>query len=255
MAAVLDVVGALLSTTVATTIAKGIVEPGTVTLTIVLTGALGCDLLEPADLVLRHPLQLVPLSGRRHRRLGGGWVRPCRREMDGHFLQGHHSDRGLSAAGVPGGRRPHQHHQLGLSQPEPGYHEPRVSAGPVGVVQRDGAVSRTQRRAEDHGHHRLGIVRFGNHHSALEVPTWVKIACAFSMGLGTFVGGKRIIRTLGVRLVKMTPVDGFTAQTATSCVLQGAAFLGCPISTTHVATTTIMGVGATHRLHSVRWGA
>jgi inorganic phosphate transporter, PiT family len=90
--------------------------------------------------------------------------------------------------------------------------------------------------------------------ASADVPTWVKFACAFSMGLGTFVGGKRIIRTLGVRLVKMTPVDGFAAQTAASGVLQAAAFLGCPISTTHVATTTIMGVGATHRLHSVRWG-
>ena len=90
--------------------------------------------------------------------------------------------------------------------------------------------------------------------AAPDVPLWVKLVCALAIGLGTFVGGKRIIRTLGMGLVKMSPADGFAAQTASSLVMQAAAWVGAPISTTHVATTTIMGVGATYRVRAVRWG-
>jgi PiT family inorganic phosphate transporter len=86
------------------------------------------------------------------------------------------------------------------------------------------------------------------------VPLWVKLSSAAAMGLGTFSGGKRIIRTLGMRLVKLQPIDGFAAETAASAVLLTTAHLGFPISTTHVITTSIMGVGATKRLSAVRWG-
>jgi PiT family inorganic phosphate transporter len=88
----------------------------------------------------------------------------------------------------------------------------------------------------------------------LEVPLWVKIASAVTIGLGTYAGGKRIIRTLGMRLVKLTPVHGFAAETAASAVLLGTAQLGFPVSTTHVISTSIMGVGATERLSAVKWG-
>jgi PiT family inorganic phosphate transporter len=86
------------------------------------------------------------------------------------------------------------------------------------------------------------------------VPLWVKLASAFTIGLGTFSGGKRIIRTLGMKLVKLQPIDGFAAETAASAVLLGTAHLGFPISTTHVITSSIMGVGATKRLSAVKWG-
>jgi inorganic phosphate transporter, PiT family len=88
----------------------------------------------------------------------------------------------------------------------------------------------------------------------LEVPLWVKLASAFVIGLGTYSGGRRIIRTLGMRLVKLTPVHGFAAETAASAVLLGTAALGFPVSTTHVITTSIMGVGATERVSAVKWG-
>jgi PiT family inorganic phosphate transporter len=88
----------------------------------------------------------------------------------------------------------------------------------------------------------------------LEVPLWVKLASALVIGLGTYSGGRRIIRTLGMRLVKLTPVHGFAAETAASAVLLGTAALGFPVSTTHVITTSIMGVGATQRLSAVKWG-
>jgi PiT family inorganic phosphate transporter len=88
----------------------------------------------------------------------------------------------------------------------------------------------------------------------LEVPLWVKLACAITIGLGTWSGGRRIIRTLGMRLVKLTPVHGFAAETSASAVLLSTAWLGLPVSTTHVITTAIMGVGATERVSAVKWG-
>ena len=94
----------------------------------------------------------------------------------------------------------------------------------------------------------------GGHLTALEVPLWVKLASALVIGLGTYSGGRRIIRTLGMRLVKLTPAHGFAAETAASSVLLTTAYLGYPISTTHVITTSVMGVGATERLSAVKWG-
>jgi PiT family inorganic phosphate transporter len=89
---------------------------------------------------------------------------------------------------------------------------------------------------------------------ALEVPLWVKFASAITIALGTYSGGKRIIRTLGMRLVKLTPAQGFAAETAASAVLLGTAHFGLPISTTHVITSSVMGVGATERASAVKWG-
>jgi PiT family inorganic phosphate transporter len=94
----------------------------------------------------------------------------------------------------------------------------------------------------------------GGHLTALEVPLWVKLASALVIGLGTYSGGRRIIRTLGMRLVKLTPAHGFAAETAASSVLLTTAYLGYPVSTTHVITTSVMGVGATQRLSAVKWG-
>ena len=86
------------------------------------------------------------------------------------------------------------------------------------------------------------------------VETWVKISAAVVMGLGTSVGGWRVIRTMGLRLTKLEPVHGFAAETAAASVITGAGFLGIPVSTTHAIGSAIMGVGATERLSAVRWG-
>ena len=86
------------------------------------------------------------------------------------------------------------------------------------------------------------------------VPTWVILSCALAMGLGTAAGGWRIIRTLGMRIMKMEPVHGFAAETSAALILLGTAHYGLPVSTTHVITSSIMGVGAVTRLSAVRWG-
>ncbi len=85
------------------------------------------------------------------------------------------------------------------------------------------------------------------------VPIWIVIICATVMALGTSVGGWRIIKTVGMNMIKMQPIDGFAAQTGAALVIQGATLLGAPVSTTHVVTSTIIGVGASKRLSSVRW--
>lgn len=87
-----------------------------------------------------------------------------------------------------------------------------------------------------------------------EVQPWVKFACATMIALGTSAGGWRIIKTIGVKVVKLQPVHGFAAETTASAVLMSTAAMGMPISTTHVITAAIMGVGATKRLSAVRWG-
>jgi len=86
------------------------------------------------------------------------------------------------------------------------------------------------------------------------VPWWVILLCAGTMGVGTAVGGWRIIKTMGLRLTKLEPVHGFAAETAAGLTIMGAGALGIPLSTTHTISTTIMGVGATRRLSAVRWG-
>ncbi len=94
----------------------------------------------------------------------------------------------------------------------------------------------------------------GGYISSLEVPFWVILICALAMGLGTAFGGWRVIKTLGHKMLKLQPVHGFAAETVAAAVILGASSLGMPVSTTHVITTSIMGVGATKRLSAVRWG-
>ncbi|HXX53582.1 MAG TPA: inorganic phosphate transporter [Thermodesulfovibrionales bacterium] len=86
------------------------------------------------------------------------------------------------------------------------------------------------------------------------VPLWVIILCAVAMALGTALGGWRIIKTLGVRLVHLRPIDGFAAEASAATLIEIASHIGLPLSTTHVISSTIMGVGASKRLSAVRWG-
>jgi PiT family inorganic phosphate transporter len=92
------------------------------------------------------------------------------------------------------------------------------------------------------------------HLTEFAVPTWVVLAAALAIGVGTWAGGWRIIRTISSRIIKMEPVDGFAAQTVGAAVIQVATLWGLPVSTTHVISGSVMGAGATRRLSAVRWG-
>ncbi|RKD22826.1 inorganic phosphate transporter [Ammoniphilus oxalaticus] len=105
----------------------------------------------------------------------------------------------------------------------------------------------------------MGIIMFalvagGFHQSVDEIPYWVRISCALAMGLGTAVGGWKIIKTVGGKIMKIEPVNGAAADLTSAIIIFGFTKLGLPVSTTHVISSAIMGVGAAKRVKSVKWG-
>jgi PiT family inorganic phosphate transporter len=98
----------------------------------------------------------------------------------------------------------------------------------------------------------LGLVAYGAS-ATMSIPHWVILACAGALGLGTALGGWRLIRTVGARYYKIYPVDGFCSQLTAGIVLLVASLVGGPASTTQVANSAVMGVGSAYRLSKVRW--
>ncbi|MFO0680929.1 MAG: inorganic phosphate transporter [Sandaracinus sp.] len=86
------------------------------------------------------------------------------------------------------------------------------------------------------------------------VPTWVIVTCAAAIALGTLAGGQRIIKTMGAKIIRISPLQGFAAETAGTFTILAASRLGVPVSTTHCISAAIMGVGASNRVSAVRWG-
>lgn len=104
----------------------------------------------------------------------------------------------------------------------------------------------------------MGIITLAllsaGHITSADVPMWVIVSCALAMGLGTAIGGWKIVRTLGMGILKLDPVHGFAAETGAAIVLLTTAHIGLPVSTTHTITSSIMGVGVIKRFSAVRWG-
>jgi len=104
----------------------------------------------------------------------------------------------------------------------------------------------------------MGIITLalvtGGYLTVFAVPFWVILLCGLMIGLGTALGGWKLIRTLGGKFYTIRPVDGFAAQLASAVVILGASLVGGPVSTTQVVSSAIMGVGAAERVNKVRWG-
>ncbi len=100
--------------------------------------------------------------------------------------------------------------------------------------------------------HGLGPAWLGSSQST--VPSWVILSCALAIGLGTMAGGKRIIKTMGTKIIKISPLQGFAAESSGASTILIASGLGIPLSTTHCINSCIMGVGASKRVSAVRWG-
>ena len=100
----------------------------------------------------------------------------------------------------------------------------------------------------------LALITSGHLSKTAAIPTWVILVAATSISLGTYVGGWRIIRTLGTKVIHLDPIHGFAAETSSAAVIWTASILGYPISTTHTITCSIMGSGATGGLSAVKWG-
>jgi len=99
----------------------------------------------------------------------------------------------------------------------------------------------------------MGLVLLG-YSSTFHIPFWVILSCALAIALGTASGGWRIIKTMGGKIYRLRSIHAFCAQTASASVILGAALLGGPVSTTHVVSSSIMGVGVGERISAVRWG-
>jgi inorganic phosphate transporter, PiT family len=100
----------------------------------------------------------------------------------------------------------------------------------------------------------LALIANGNLPSDASTPTWVIVSAATAMALGTYSGGWRIIKTVGTRIIKMDPAQGFASQSSGAAVILAASHFGYPLSTTHVISGGVMGAGAAKRLSAVRWG-
>jgi inorganic phosphate transporter, PiT family len=104
----------------------------------------------------------------------------------------------------------------------------------------------------------MALVAYGSVHKNaagdFDIPSWVIASCAIAIGLGTAAGGTRIIKTMGTKIIDLKPIHGFAAETSAAATILGASLLGVPVSTTHVISSCIMGVGASQRVSAVRWG-
>ncbi|GIP60570.1 inorganic phosphate transporter [Paenibacillus woosongensis] len=104
----------------------------------------------------------------------------------------------------------------------------------------------------------MGIITFAlvtaNYQDNMDVPLWVKIAAATAMALGTSIGGWKIIKTMGTKIFKIEPINGFAADLSAASVIFGATLFHLPVSTTHAITSAILGVGSAKRFSAVKWG-
>lgn len=104
----------------------------------------------------------------------------------------------------------------------------------------------------------MGIITMAlianNYVTTDDIPFWVQLSCALAMGLGTSVGGWKIIKTVGGKIMKIRPVNGVAADLTGAMIIFGATFIHLPVSTTHVISSSILGVGASHRVKGVKWG-
>jgi inorganic phosphate transporter, PiT family len=255
LAAVLNFAGAFVSIKVAATIAKGIVDPGAITLSIVLAGLVGATTWNLVTWFLGLP------------------------SSSSHALIGGIAGAGVAAAGWD----VIQWHGLYEKVAKPSVLAPTlgvlVAFGLMLAITwliRNRSPSRSFRVfrrlqivsgsfvAFTHGTNdaqkTMGIVSLAliasGHLKAepFSVPLWVIASAATAMALGTYAGGWRIIRTLGTRIVKIDPPQGFAAQTACAGILWTTAHYGFPVSTTHTISGCVLGAGASRRFSAVRWG-
>jgi PiT family inorganic phosphate transporter len=254
MAAALNVVGALVSTKVAATVGKGIISTpsGTQGLVLVFAALVGGIVWNVFTWALGLP------SSSTHSLIGGlvGAALAAGTGVKWHGL--------VSKVVVPMALSPLIGFGLGfLAMVVILWLFRRARPGPVNRGFRSGQTLSTAAMAYSHGtqdaQKTMGVITLAlvatGHLAKFSVPYWVILAAATAMGLGTLAGGWRVIRTLGNRITTLDAPRGFAAQTSASAVLLVSAYgYAMPVSSTHVITSSVMGVGATRRLTAVRWG-
>lgn len=254
MAAALNVVGALVSTKVAATVGKGIIKPptGTHGLVIVFAAVVGGIAWNLLTWLFGLP------SSSTHALIGGlvGAALGAGTIVEWHGL--------VSKVVIPMAVSPVVGLLLGFllmtiilwlfRRSRPGPTNRRFRLAQIASTAAMSYSHGTQDAQKTMGVITLALVTTG-HLADFSVPYWVILAAASAMGLGTLAGGWRVIRTVGSRITPLDPPRGFAAQTAASSVLLVSAYAyAMPISSTHIITSSVMGVGATRRISAVRWG-
>jgi inorganic phosphate transporter, PiT family len=255
MAAVLNFVGAFISLEVAATIAGGIVDAEIVTTTVIFAGLIGAITWNLATWYFGLP------SSSSHALIGGVVGAAFAAEGSKAVL----SDGLLEKVIVPALVAPIVAFLVAAAAILLTYRMiGRLAPGPVNRGYRRGQIFSAGLLSLSHGTNdaqktmgiiTLALVAHGTLHGAHpEPPTWVVVSAATAIALGTYSGGWRIIRTMGSRIIKMDPAQGFAAQSGGAAVLLTAAHLGFPLSTTHSITGAVLGAGAAKRVSAVRWG-
>jgi PiT family inorganic phosphate transporter len=255
MSAVLNFAGAFISLAVAATVAKGIVEADAITTTVVFAGLIGAIAWNLATWWFGLP------SSSSHALIGG--VVGAALVADGtSAVQG---DGLLEKVVVPGVMAPVLAFVVaGLGIVITYGIVARLPPGPVHRGFRLGQIVSGAMFSLAHGTNdaqktmgviTLALIAHGDLSADnFHVPTWVIVSSASAIALGTYAGGWRIIRTVGSRIIRMDPAQGFCAQSSGAAVVLTASHLGFPLSTTHVISGAVMGAGAAKRLSAVRWG-
>ena len=253
-AAVLNVAGAFVSLEVAATVAKGIVIPEVITLDVVLAGLVGAITWNLVTWYLGLPsssshaliggvlgsaiaasgLDVVKWGGLREKVLIPSLIAPFAGIVSAAALMV--AITWLIRRRAPGtANRVFRRLQL-------------VSGGFVAFTHGTNDAQKTM------GIIALALIASGHLAPEADPPFWVIVSAALAMGAGTYAGGWRIIKTLGTRIAKLDPPQGFAAQTACASILWATAHYGFPVSTTHTISGCVMGAGASRRLSAVRWG-
>jgi PiT family inorganic phosphate transporter len=255
MSAVLNFAGAFISLAVAATVAKGIVETGVVTPTVVYGGLIGAISWNLATWWFGLP------SSSSHALIGGmigsAFVAEGSSAIDGNGVVEKVIIPALIAPTLAflaaGVTIVITYRIVGRLRPGPvnrGYRLGQLVSGSLFSL-----AHGTNDAQKTMGIITLALIAHGDLSAdQFHVPTWVVISSATAISLGTYSGGWRIIRTMGSRIIKMDPAQGFSAQSAGAAIVLTASHLGFPLSTTHVISGGVMGAGAAKRLSAVRWG-
>src|SRR5919198_1335572 len=255
LSAVLNFAGAFISLEVAATVGSGIVESAAVTTTVVFAGLIGAIAWNLATWYLGLP------SSSSHALIGGlvgaAFVAKGADAVKGAGL--------VEKVVVPGLVAPVLAFVVAGVAITAAYRiVGRLRPGPVNRAYRLGQLVSGSMFSLAHGTNdaqktmgiiTLALIAHGNLPAdSFDVPTWVIVSSAAAIALGTYTGGWRIIRTMGSRIIKMDPAQGFSAQGAGAAVVLTASHLGFPLSTTHVISGGVMGAGAAKSVSAVRWG-
>jgi inorganic phosphate transporter, PiT family len=254
LSAVLNVVGAFISLKVATTISKGIVNSSQITLEVLLAALIGAIVWNLITWYFALP------SSSTHALIGGiigaAWVADGSGAIQGGGVLGKVIVPALVSPLIAGfvailgtfvAYKIVQRVSRGVGQR--GYR-----LGQIGSASLVSLAHGTNDAQKTMGVITLALVVHGSISKNAGTPTWVIIVAAAAIGLGTYIGGWRIIRTMGQRLTRIVPPQGFAAESSAASVLLASSYFGYPLSTTHITSGAVVGSGIGRRLADVRWG-